>query len=179
MRRSDASRNREKILRVADKALASGTRVVPLAEIAHRVGLGRATVYRHFPDRAALGSAIAAAHLTTLAGIANEQRPFRDLLELVLTEQAARRPLVTLFRELPHREQRRCTDALVAALAPAFRRAQAEGQLRGDLELADLPLVFDLLETAIASGAAHGRPEASVRRIIAVVLDGLFAPGSL
>ncbi|WP_346056657.1 MULTISPECIES: TetR/AcrR family transcriptional regulator [Amycolatopsis] len=178
MRRTDARRNRERILRVADEAFATGSEIVPLAEIARRVGLGRATVYRHFPDRAALGTAIASQHLGTIADLVRGDPPpydsFRDLLELVLTEQAARRPLVRLFRELPPHCQRRYADALVATLTPAFRRAQEEGQLRADAEPADLLLVFEMLEAAVLTGAARGHSEDAIRRMITVVLDGFF-----
>ena len=51
--RSDAQRNRDRILEVA---LAELTRTadVPLSVIAKKAGVGQGTFYRHFPDREAL-----------------------------------------------------------------------------------------------------------------------------
>lgn len=176
-RRVDARRNREVILRVAEEVFAQDSGAVSLAEIARRAGLSRATVYRHFRDRQALGAAHAARELATLRRIVKaadgKHGCFRHLLHLVLSTQVARRPLVCLFRELPARDQRRCAGALVAALTPAFRRAQARGELRDDVAPTDLVLVFEMIEAALATRTADNRD--ATQRLIAVVIDGLFA----
>jgi AcrR family transcriptional regulator len=177
-RRTDARRNRQAILRVADEAFAQGSEVVPLEEIARRAGLGRATVYRHFPDRQALGAAVAAEQLAMLRRIVDEADEehcsFRDLLHMVFSVQVARRPLVHLFQELPVRDQRQHAEALIAVLKPAFRRAQAEGQLRDDVEPADLVLVLEMIEGAVAARSAGPDRDAAMQRLIGVILDGLF-----
>ncbi len=176
-RRTDARRNRQAILRVADEAFAQGSYVVPLEEIARRAGLGRATVYRHFPDRHALGTAVATQQLGMLRKVVDaakaERRSFRELLHMVLSKQVSRRPLVQLFRELPARDQQQYADALIAALTPAFQLAQAEGQLRDDIEPADLRRVLDMIEAAVAAGPADAGRDANTQRLIAIVLDGL------
>lgn len=175
-RRTDARRNRQAILRVADAAFAQGTEVVPLAEIARRAGLGRATVYRHFPDRQALGAAVAAQQIGMLRRVADaegEGVDFRCLMHLVLADQIARRPLVQLFRELSSRDQRRYIDSLIGALTPAFRRAQAGGQIRGDLEPADLVLVFEMVEAALTSPFSEADRGAAAERLLPAILDGL------
>jgi AcrR family transcriptional regulator len=177
--RTDAQRNRETILRVADEAYSQGSGVVRLEDIARRARLGRATVYRHFPDRRALGLAVAAAQLRTLRRIVKEEaghHAFRDVLGFVLSSQVACRPLVRLFRELPVPYQRQHADKLVAVLTPAFRCAQAEGRLRGDLEPTDLVLVFEMLETALEVSTARGHRGDPTQRIISVILDGFFGP---
>lgn len=177
--RTDARRNHEKILRVADEAFAQGSEVVSLAEIAHRARLGRATVYRHFPDRRALGLAVAAQQLNMLRRIVKQEDTkrcsFRELLAMVLSSQVARRPLVRLFRGLPVRYQKQHADTLVAILTPAFREAQADGQLREDVEPTDLLLVFDMVETAIAAATARALPCEATQRIVTVIIDGFLA----
>jgi AcrR family transcriptional regulator len=177
-RRIDARRNCEVILRAADDAFAQESGVVSLAEIARRTGLSRATVYRHFRDRQALGAAHVARELATLRRIVKatdgQHRCFRHLLHLVLTTQVARRPLVSLFRELPERDQQKYAGALIAALTPAFHDAQAHGELRDDVAPADLVLVFEMIEGALsARSTTHDRD--TTQRLIAVVIDGLFA----
>ncbi|MGW0901851.1 TetR/AcrR family transcriptional regulator, partial [Streptomyces goshikiensis] len=52
--RADAVRNRERILVAAREMLVETGVEAPLDEIARRAGVGNATLYRHFPDRAAL-----------------------------------------------------------------------------------------------------------------------------
>ena len=182
-RRTDALRNRQAILKVADEAFAQGSDVVSLEEIARRAGLGRATVYRHFPDRQALGMAVAAEQLDALRRIVITTREkhcsFRDLLQLVLCSQVSRRPLVHLMRELPERDQRHHANALIAVLATPFRQAQAEGQLRADVLPTDLALVFEMLEAAIEAASRSADPVATAQRLIEVILDGLFVSARL
>ncbi|MGF6881376.1 AcrR family transcriptional regulator [Nocardia sp. GAS34] len=56
-RRSDAGRNRTRILNVARAALA-GSGEVSLHTIAKRADVGQGTLYRHFPTREALVLAV-------------------------------------------------------------------------------------------------------------------------
>jgi AcrR family transcriptional regulator len=172
-RRLDARRNREMILRVAGEAFARSGDLVSLDDIARRAGLGRATVYRHFPDRNALGFAVASERLASVAR-RFEGSSFRDLLHAVLRMQVEHRSLVQLFRELPERAQWRYTDALLTVLRPAFRRAQEEGSLRRDFQLTDLPLVFEMVEGALAGGPSAVDRSASTERLVRALLDGLF-----
>src|SRR5687768_1761405 len=51
--RSDAQRNRERILEVALAEL-TGSADVPLSSIAKKAGVGQGTFYRNFPSREAL-----------------------------------------------------------------------------------------------------------------------------
>ncbi|HEY3477356.1 MAG TPA: helix-turn-helix domain-containing protein [Streptomyces sp.] len=174
-RRVDARRNREAILRAADEAF-SGDADVVLDEVARRAGLGRATVYRHFPDRTALALAVAAHHLAAFKNLVRDKESFRELLRAVLAMQAGRRPLVRLFRELPERSQRQYTQTLVSLLRPAFERAQQDGSVRADLEPADLALLFEMHEAALVSGLAPSEPAEPAERLVRVFLDGLAAP---
>jgi AcrR family transcriptional regulator len=53
--RADAARNRERIIEAARKLIArKGVREITLDDVAKEAGLGRATLYRRFPDRSAL-----------------------------------------------------------------------------------------------------------------------------
>ena len=172
-RRLDARRNREVILRVAAEAFARGGDLVTLDDVARRAGLGRATVYRHFPDRTALGVAVAGERLAALAR-RFEEASFREVLAAVLRTQVQHRSLVKLFRDLPERAQRRHTDALLAVMRPAFRRAQEDGSLRRDVQLTDLPIVFEMVEGALAGGPSATDRSASTGRLVEALLDGLF-----
>lgn len=179
-RRDDARRNREAILQVADEAFADCAEAVPLAEIARRAGVGRATVYRHFPNRHALAVAVAVHNLDALRRVVRasegESRCFRDLLRWVLSTQATMRPLVTLIHELPLRDQRRYAGVLIGVLTPPLRRAQADGELRPDLRPADLGAVMAMVNAAVEAVPGGQDHDATVRRLVDVIVDGLVAP---
>ena len=57
--RADARRNREHVLAAAREVFVEQGADAPLDEIARRAGVGIATLYRRFPDRAALLRAVA------------------------------------------------------------------------------------------------------------------------
>src|SRR5438132_12338918 len=67
--RADAVRNREQVLAAAREVFVEHGADAPLDEIARRAGVGIATLYRRFPDRAALLRAVA---LDVLARAAHE-----------------------------------------------------------------------------------------------------------
>jgi AcrR family transcriptional regulator len=65
--RSDARRNREKLVEVARAAFATADGPVALEAIARDAGVGIGTLYRHFPTREALVEAVYAAELDDVA----------------------------------------------------------------------------------------------------------------
>src|SRR4051812_19073291 len=73
--RVDAERNRLRVLEVAEAVFATEGLSVPIDEIARRAGLGVGTLYRHFPTKEALFSAILVARMDESAARA------RDALE--------------------------------------------------------------------------------------------------
>ena len=71
--RSDARRNREKLLEVATAAFAAAAgRPVSLESIARDAGVGIGTLYRHFPNREALVEAIYRTELAEVAAAAEQ-----------------------------------------------------------------------------------------------------------
>jgi AcrR family transcriptional regulator len=57
-RRTDAERNRDKIITVARAAFADAEAEVSMAEISRRAGVGMATLYRNFASRRELLEAL-------------------------------------------------------------------------------------------------------------------------
>src|SRR5271165_5902738 len=70
--RTDAQRNRERILEVAKKAFTRAGASASLDDIAKQAGVGPGTLYRHFPSREDLLKAVYQAAAEKLATAATE-----------------------------------------------------------------------------------------------------------
>jgi AcrR family transcriptional regulator len=71
--RSDAKRNRERILEVAKQVFTRRGAEASMDEIAKRAGIGPGTLYRHFPTRDEL---LAAVYISEVEKLAEAQRTF-------------------------------------------------------------------------------------------------------
>ncbi|OQS12829.1 hypothetical protein B0T36_22985 [Nocardia donostiensis] len=182
--RSDAARNRYRLLQAGRELfLARGTQV-PMEEIAEAAGVGVGTLYRHFPDRFALLKAVAiwnmgrvvaevdTATTEELDGRSCLARVLRRIYELRLGD-----PVPIL---LPHllegaRDDTEFQEArrhAARALGSVLDRAKAEGVARADLTVADLLTLATARPqpTALLNGPAAERLNA---RYLQIVLDGL------
>src|SRR5712664_3385809 len=70
--RSDAQRNRERILEVAKEAFARSGAATSLDDVAKQASVGPGTLYRHFPTRDALLEAVYRAEVEKLAAAEQE-----------------------------------------------------------------------------------------------------------
>lgn len=159
--RADAVRNRAAILNAAADVLAT-TPGASLAEVAHRAGLGRATLYRHFENRDALLAAIRDEALTrataALAGAGLEDCPVRDG---VRQAAAVLVPLGMRFRILLAEGADADPEFLAArdqALAP-LRQLVGRGVSTGELAAGTDPrwlgtVLAGLLMSAVRSASA-------------------------
>ncbi|MCX4093751.1 TetR/AcrR family transcriptional regulator [Nocardia sp. alder85J] len=142
--RADARSNRDQILAAAQLIFREHGVDVPMKTIADQAGVGVGTLYRRFPDRAALISAAAHAYLTGLA----------DLAATAQREEAGAWP--TLCRIL-----RECAELRLGAMASALEPG-LHGDIRNDATLAAprariANLIVALTEQAHADGDL--RPE--------------------
>jgi AcrR family transcriptional regulator len=170
--RSDARRNREKVLRAARDAFAASGFAVPLDEIAVRAGVGPGTVYRHFPTKEALFAAVAAARVEDLiadgrarAGAADPGEAFFGFLARLGEEALAKRDLPDAIA-VPGSLR----DAMHEALTVLLRRAQDAGAVRGDITTGGLVAIFKA--TVAAFQDASSTP-AMREQVLAVITDGL------
>src|ERR1700761_73977 len=65
--RSDAQRNRERILKIAKNAFTRSGANISLDDVAKQAGVGPGTLYRHFPTREALLEAVYRTEVEELA----------------------------------------------------------------------------------------------------------------
>ena len=186
MARSAAIQDRvaEAILDVAANLLAAGGEPPSMADIAAAGGVGRATLYRHFPTREQLLLALSAsARDATAARLAEA-----DLDAVPVTEAIARvarvvaaggskyAALISRFGALDsagHAERQ--IDTMLRAL---LQRGLDDGTFRGDLTVTELLfLLGPLLQAAARMTAEHvAGVEKAAALITSVFLDGTGNP---
>ncbi|MET8146094.1 helix-turn-helix domain-containing protein [Sphaerisporangium sp. NPDC005288] len=187
-RRTDAEHNRRRIVGVARAAFASEGLGLPMREIALRAGMGVATLYRHFPSRQDLISAVLAEQ------VARCEEEMREALADPDSRRALRGVIVR-FGERQVRD-RRLTEALFGAHtagaayaerrrahAEAFallvRRARAEGAVRERVSVEDARIALMALTSLRA--LPPERASSAMRKLTGLLLTGVLtgeAPGS-
>lgn len=178
--RADVTRNRGAILAAAAEVLAEHP-AASLAEVATRAGLGRATLYRHFPNRETLHGAIRDEALAlaraALAEADLEQLPVREGIRRAAQVLL---PLGVRFRILlaEGADDLQFVAAREAALAPLLLllvRGQASGELRGDVDpLWPVVVLTGALMGAVRVVAAGRVPADEMATLVAdTVVEGL------
>ena len=177
--RADARRNRQRILRAADRAFAAEGTSVPLDRIAEVAGVGPGTVHRNFPRKDELLAAVLAVRLSDLAALAVERRKaadpgeaFFEFLGVLVERSRNNLALVTALAGPAEVSDlvREAAGTLESALAELLARAQSAGAVRADLDARELhALVAGILT------AEQRLPESARGRGVALVADGLRA----
>jgi AcrR family transcriptional regulator len=154
-------------------------------DIAQKAELGVGTVYRHYPTKEALVEALADDHFRRLAESARaaleEEDPwdgFCGFMRRSAEVQANDLALAEVMGEQPDamcRAAERRAD-LHEAVAELVARAQQAGKLRRDVLPADVPMLMCGVGRATRVGSRG--PTMSWQRYLAIVLEGLRAPGS-
>ena len=175
--RADAQRNHDRIVGAADGAFAELGLEVSMEEIARRAGVGPATVYRRFPSKSLLLRAIFDARLSALepsitaaAAAEDAWEGFLAGLRAVLGAQAANTSLVQVLTQSGELTALKAElqARVFAPLCALMERAQQSGQLRADLDPAELPMLIRMVATTTDSS--------SWQRYLALLADALRTP---
>ncbi|CAM5678973.1 TetR/AcrR family transcriptional regulator [Streptomyces canus] len=183
VRRRDARRNRELLVEAAHEVFTEQGLEAPLDVIARRAGVGNATLYRHFPSRAALVDAVFRDPLAGTMAAGEQARAAADPWEglvgyteavfAVLATDRGTNDLMTTHLEgveslqAVHAHNRATMELLL-------RRAREDGSIRADVTTEDVLFALAALGRAVPSLAAAAGPE-TWRRPLALLLDGLRA----
>lgn len=182
--RADARSNRDQILAAAQIIFREHGTDVPMKTIADQAGVGIGTLYRRFPDRAALISAAAHAYLSGLADLATtaeaEEEGAWPTLCRILRECAELRlgAMASALEPGLHGDIR--NDPTLAAprtriadrILALTEQAHADGDLRPDVTADD---IASLMTLQIYVPPDHSYPEA-VQRVMTIALNGMKAP---
>jgi AcrR family transcriptional regulator len=183
--RSDAERNRARIIEAATAAFAQRGLDVSLEEVAEDAGVGIGTLYRRFAGRDELIGACFERRLAEYAAVAEDalEAPdgwtgFTRYVERICAMQAADRGLAAVInRSLPNAKALEAHRARGLELSVRLiERAQAEGSLRPDVVPEDLALLF--MANAGVIEVTSGSAGDAWRRFLGIVLDGLRREGS-
>ncbi|MDL4813938.1 TetR/AcrR family transcriptional regulator [Actinomadura opuntiae] len=146
-RRADARRNRQRILQAAMEAFATEGRLVPLDDIARRAGVGAGTVYRNFPTKEALFTAVVTDRLRdiveearALGGADDPGEQFYGFLMWVVERAMFNHALcdALALEEGIKAFAVGLEEEFNEALEVLLRRAQDAGQVRADVDIRDV-----------------------------------------
>jgi AcrR family transcriptional regulator len=171
--RADAERNRRRLLAAADELFGERGLEVGVGEIAERASVGRGTVFRNFPTKEHLISAVVVERMGQAAARGRELLDAEDPTEALfgyLGEMIARQQTDKALFEavadelLANPEVRSAHTALVETLDELLSRAQAEGQVRRDIGAIDVLMLTKGICQA-ASAFAQIDPELADRQL--------------
>ncbi|PRY36205.1 TetR/AcrR family transcriptional regulator [Umezawaea tangerina] len=173
--RADAQRNRARILAAADEVFASKGASASTEEVAAKAGVAIGTVFRHFPTKNDLLSALMKELVRELAeeveSLVRQGDPATSLFTFFahLVERAASRKTVVELLGIDIRVSDQL-QLLREAVGILLDQAQAAGVVRPGVRLDE---VMALL-AATSQGALHSGWDADLReRTLAVVFTGL------
>jgi AcrR family transcriptional regulator len=177
--RSDARRNREKLVAVARAAFATADGTVALEAIAREAGVGIGTLYRHFPTREALVEAVYAAELddvTASAPALLEELPPEAALRAWMDRYAAfvetKRGMADILRasmasgRIATPATRRRITAAIGSILDAGARA---GTLRAGVDPEDVTLML----LGVFLSTSSGQDAERVGRMLDLIIDAV------
>jgi len=184
--RSDARRNRERIVEAARAAFAEQGPDAQIDDIARRAEVGVGTVYRHFPTKDALIAELIRLKLTALRDRARRKlaeggdpgEAFRSFLReqaAVIAKDAALQQMLWAETAEAMVPVAPLYDEVNEAVGELIARAKESGAIRADLEVDDVRTFMCGLG-AIMAADAHGVLPFDWRRQLEFMLDGWRAP---
>jgi AcrR family transcriptional regulator len=183
--RADAERNRQRLLAAACDLFIELGAEAPLETIARRADVGIATLYRHFPDRAALVRAVAGHVLGRAAAEARaalEEEPsgfdaLRRYMHRALDARVAvmNRILGAVGSDADLQTRWQESGSAVRGI---IDRAKGEGSLRADAEFVDIAIALVRFSRPIGGGFPPGLEEMVAHRHLEIYVDGLRAEGA-
>src|SRR5580692_3791340 len=176
--RTDALRNRERILEVAKEAFTRHGASTSLDDIAKQAGVGAGTLYRHFPTRDALIEAVYRSEVEKMAAagrkFAETMTPVEALrawMLLFVDHIAAKQIIAPALNSVVGGASKLYEGSrgqVRAAIEMLVKRAIKSGDIRRDFD------PFDLLRALIGVAHVDSDPDwkRSARRLVDILIAG-------
>ncbi|WP_405902888.1 TetR/AcrR family transcriptional regulator [Streptomyces sp. NBC_00656] len=182
--RADARRNYDRLLTEARNSFAEHGTDASLEDVARRAGVGIGTLYRHFPTRHALMSAVfqeaVASLITRSRELAGAEQPCTGLVEwlgALITHAGEYRGLAQALMSTCRDETSAlspCNVPLREAGSVLLARAQSSGAVRAEVSIDDLMQLTNAI--ALAAEQSPDDPELA-ERLLTLTLRGLSSSG--
>jgi AcrR family transcriptional regulator len=176
--RADARRSHARLITAATQAFAEKGAGAPLDDIARKAGVGIGTLYRHFPTRLSLQSAVFKSQVDAVCAQADNieastpEQAFAGWIQALAGYLATKRGLSQALIDSLGRDSeliQSCWTRMLDTADKLLRHAQAAGVIRPDVTSQDV--------MRLVHGVAmitQQTPE-DAGRLLAIVLDGLRA----
>ncbi len=176
--RTDAKRNRERLLQAAKESFTRSGANASLDDIAKEAGVGAGTLYRHFPTRDAL---IEAVYRTEVEKLAAAEKTFSESLlpvealrawMLLFVDYIATKHIIgPALHSLvggPSKLYEDSRTQIQGAIGALVKRAIKNGDIRRDLD------PFDLLRALVGVASVASGPDwqPSARRLVDILITG-------
>lgn len=178
--RRDAQQNLDRLLVVAAELFSARGLGVTLEEVASSAGVGVGTIYRRFSDKDALIEKVFEQKLLASSRLANEclEMPVAweglcTFLRQNLGQLSGDRGLQEFLvdAEIAKKQRSAMNESLNPLLAELISGAQAEGKLRDDFSVNDIPMIILMLAYMAHTHTALGPGFAG--RYLELILKGL------
>ncbi|MEV4348798.1 helix-turn-helix domain-containing protein [Actinoplanes sp. NPDC049596] len=181
--RADAARNRSSLLAAAAEEFALHGPDASVADIARRAGIGKGTVFRHFPTKDDLLAAVVLDRIDDLAALAQRLTAASDagaaLLEFMEAAAGRQQQLdLSFLRESGEINARLATarEHLFTEIIALVTRAQEAGAIRTDISGMDVILLM-CAPNHVVSFVPNPSPDLW-RRYLGIIFDGLRPEGA-
>jgi AcrR family transcriptional regulator len=164
--RADAERNRAALLAAATEVFAEQGQKATTEQVAIKAGVAVGTVFRHFPTKDDLLTAIMKDSLQRLSAVAASST-LLDFITATVDEAATTRTVVEALTRVDVAEALRSLTDVTAGL---LSRAQDDGQVRHEIQIDEVMAL--LTATAQAAQQASWTTDLQ-RRTLAIVFAGL------
>ena len=178
--RPRSAERRAQLLDAADAVFAEHGVTAPLDLIVERAQVGRATLYRQFPDRQAIMLALLERSVektrTAAFALRDDDMAFFKLLALVADRIAVSATLVDYWRTVEQGDEKiaRARHQMWRVFEEPMKRAVAKGLCKQTLNSKELSLVFGMLGGALR-GETPAQRKQLARRALQIILDGIKA----
>ena len=171
--RADAERNRRHLIRAATEMFCERGLDVGVGEIAHQAGVGRGTLFRHFPSKEHLIAAVVVERINDSIHRGREALRSRDaadaLFELIdssLDRQQTDRALFDALADtwMANPGIRAAHREMLAVLEALLARAQQSGAVRDDVSAIDVLMLVKGVCSA-AREFQHVAPDVGMRQL--------------
>ncbi len=176
--RTDALRNRERILEAAKRAFTRQGADASLDDIAKQAGVGAGTLYRHFPTRDALIEAVYRSEVEKLAAAAHgftaampPVEALRAWLLLFVDYIAAKHIIAPALNSVaggPSKLYEGSRSVVQGAIDELVKRAKKSGGVRRDVDASDL-LRAVIGVSYVSSGSDW---QQSAKRLVNILIAG-------